>query len=108
MSHACHAEGCQRKVPPRLLFCAPHWKLVPPEWQRWVWRTYRPGQEKDKNPSAQYLVVQAMVVAFVAIKDGLWTVVDAEAHVKRRCDLVWRDIDREWVASLPPLPLAGT
>jgi hypothetical protein len=26
MKHVCHAEGCEREVPPKLLMCFVHWK----------------------------------------------------------------------------------
>ena len=56
--HQCHAEGCDVEVPPRLLMCARHWRMVPRSVQRLVWRTYRPGQEIDKRPGSAYLAAQ--------------------------------------------------
>lgn len=35
--------------------CSRHWRMVPKKLQREVWRTYRPGQEITKTPSAEYL-----------------------------------------------------
>lgn len=54
--HTCHADGCTQEVLPKLLMCANHWRMVPRELQREVLRYYRPGQEKDKQPSPEYLV----------------------------------------------------
>jgi len=63
--HRCHARECSTPIPPRLLFCLRHWRMVPKDLQRQVWRHYRPGQEKDKRPSAEYLQVRKQVVEAV-------------------------------------------
>ena len=68
--HLCHAIDCWLPVPPRMLFCIDHWKMLPKSAQSVIWREYRAGQERDKRPSARYLVAQACAVAFVAGKDG--------------------------------------
>lgn len=82
MTHHCHAIGCSRDVPPRLLMCAPHWRSVPGNLQRLIWRTYRAGQEVTKDPSAVYLLAQAHVVAYVAARvDRVWDADRAADHV---------------------------
>lgn len=53
--HKCHAIGCKREIAPKFLMCPPHWRLVPKEIQREIWRRYRPGQEIDKRPSTEYI-----------------------------------------------------
>lgn len=35
--------------------CKLHWFALPREIRREIWRTYRKGQEIDKNPSADYI-----------------------------------------------------
>lgn len=65
-SHLCHAVACERPVPPAILMCAEHWRMVPGELQREVWRTYRPGQERDKHPSAAYVQAQKRAIEAVA------------------------------------------
>lgn len=57
MSHTCHWPGCPREVEPRLWGCSTHWFTLPRGLRARVWRTYRPGQEVDKDPSAAYLAV---------------------------------------------------
>lgn len=47
--------------------CRPHWNMVPAELQRAVWRTYRPGQERDKRPTREYL--EALRDAVRAVDD---------------------------------------
>lgn len=64
--HVCHAEGCAVRVPPRLLMCRDHWRMVPAPLQRRVWATYRPGQEVDKRPSPEYLAAARAAIDAVA------------------------------------------
>lgn len=64
-AHHCHAKGCSVPVPPHLLMCAEHWRLVPPSLQRRVYSTYRKGQERDKSPSPQYLQAARDAIDFV-------------------------------------------
>jgi len=70
VSHACHAIGCKVEVPPRMLMCLRHWRMVPPSIQRRVWDAYVPGQEIRKDPTKKYLRVQKMAVDAVAKKEG--------------------------------------
>lgn len=65
MAHTCHAEGCKVAVPPRMLMCLKHWRMVPKHLQREVWRHYRPGQEIDKNPPPEYLEVMRAAIESV-------------------------------------------
>ena len=53
--HICHAKNCDLAVPPKKLMCKRHWFMVPPDLRKEVWREYRPGQEVDKEPTAEYL-----------------------------------------------------
>lgn len=69
-SHICHAIGCAKVVPPRMLFCLWHWRMVPKALQRKVWATYVDGQEVRKDPTDDYLEVQREVVAYVAKREG--------------------------------------
>lgn len=69
MSHRCHAVGCDIEVDPGLLMCRRHWFQVPKNLRREVWRLYRKGQERDKNPSREYLA---------AAKDAIDAVDQAE------------------------------
>lgn len=57
MKHTCHHPGCTVEVPPRLWGCKKHWFRLPKRLRAAIWRTYRPGQEIDKNPSPEYLAV---------------------------------------------------
>ena len=54
-AHLCHARRCTVPVPPRLLMCRAHWAQVPPDLQRRLWAAYRPGQERTKSPSREYV-----------------------------------------------------
>lgn len=68
--HRCHAEGCDVPVPPKMLMCLRHWRMVPKVMQSRVWAYYRPGQEIDKQPSALYMDAQREAVEAVAKKEG--------------------------------------
>mgnify|MGYP001558272724 CR=1 FL=1 len=64
--HLCHARGCTTRIPPRLFMCGPHWRKVPAGLRREIRQHYRPGQERDKRPSAAYLDAAGRAVAAVA------------------------------------------
>jgi len=70
MTHTCHAEGCNKAVPPKFLMCGKHWAMVPLTQQREIWRHYRPGQEIDKRPSADYLRVMKIAIDLVSRAEG--------------------------------------
>lgn len=69
MSHKCHATGCEKEVPPRMLMCAAHWRMVPKTIQRRVWNTYVEGQEIRKDPTSAYLNAMAQAIRFVEVKE---------------------------------------
>lgn len=43
-AHTCHAVGCRQVVPPEMLFCKPHWMLLPLTLRKRVLMAYTPGQ----------------------------------------------------------------
>lgn len=103
MKHLCHAIGCKKTVPPRMLMCIRHWKMVHGATQKLVWKTYRPGQERDKQPSSVYLIIQAMAVGQVAVTEGTWTIEQCLSHVEDRARLLWDKLSPEenvWLKSL--------
>jgi hypothetical protein len=65
-AHHCHAIGCEVRVPPRLFMCRPHWFMLPKHLRDAIWRTYRPGQEVDKNPSPEYIEAAQMARYWLA------------------------------------------
>jgi hypothetical protein len=40
----CPVEGCQARIARQLLVCRVHWRLVPPDLKREVWRAYQNGE----------------------------------------------------------------
>ena len=48
-----------------MLFCRPHWRITPYKLKRWVWATYRRGQEIDKRPSEEYMRAQRAAIRAV-------------------------------------------
>lgn len=80
MSHTCHAYGCKKEVPPRMLMCLKHWRMVPKDAQNDIWRYYVPGQEVRKDPTNDYLKAQQRAVVMVLMKEeGL----DVQAAVRK-------------------------
>jgi len=70
MSHQCHATACARSAPPAMFMCAAHWYALPWPMRTKIWRTYRPGQEEDKRPSAAYCKAAKQAVCWLAAKEG--------------------------------------
>lgn len=68
MTHRCHAHGCTRDVPPRFLFCAPHWHATRKTLQNAIWNEYRVGQEERKDPTSRYLAIQRLCVSELAYR----------------------------------------
>lgn len=53
--HHCHWPGCGKQVPPAMWGCYTHWMKLPRYLRDKIWAAYRPGQEKDMNPSDAYM-----------------------------------------------------
>ena len=66
MSHTCHWPGCTTEVPPKLWGCKAHWHALPQRLRDAIWVAYRPGQEIDKHPSAEYVAVAQEVQQWIA------------------------------------------
>lgn len=69
MEHHCHAIGCKKIVSPKVLMCAGHWRMLPPELRFPVIRSYRRGQTEDKRPSADWIKAAKTAIAFVEAED---------------------------------------
>ncbi len=63
--HTCHVDNCNVVVPPKMLMCANHWRRVPQKEQLAVYKTYKPGQEVNKNPSNEWLTAAKAAIASV-------------------------------------------
>ena len=70
LKHECHATGCVVEVPPKMLMCIRHWRMVPRTLQQKIWATYRIGQEIRKDPTREYLDAQRAAVRAVEQKEG--------------------------------------
>ena len=70
VAHACHAVGCSREIPPILLLCPAHWKLVPQAIRFRVFAAYRKGREVDKQPSLLWCIAADDAVRYVAKLEG--------------------------------------
>lgn len=68
--HTCHWPGCPKEVPPAMWGCRAHWFTLPQALRNEVWRTYVPGQEITKTPSAAYLEVARKVQAWIKEREA--------------------------------------
>lgn len=67
VNHTCHWPGCRRAVPPKMWGCYAHWIMLPPSLRAEIGRTYRPGQELDKSPSAKYVKAARAVQDWISL-----------------------------------------
>lgn len=98
MAHSCHADKCTTEVPPRMHMCRKHWRMVPRRLQDALWAAYEPGQERRKDPSAEYLVAAERCICAVAMKEGLITQEEADARIA-----VWEDQAEDLAELFPRL-----
>ncbi len=65
--HLCHAKRCPVPVPRNALMCLRHWRMVPKNLQRDVWRVYLPGQEQGTAPvTDEYLKAARAAIDWVS------------------------------------------
>lgn len=62
----CHSKDCKVRVHPSLFMCIRHWRMVPQRLKHYLKEAYRPGQEVDKRPSAEWTKAAAAIIAHVA------------------------------------------
>ena len=66
----CAAMDCAELVPPQLLMCAVHWRLVPRDLRERIKRHYRIGQERRHDATPEYMGAAALAVRAVAELQG--------------------------------------
>ena len=74
MKHTCHWPGCPKAVPPAMWGCKTHWFKLPKRLRDAIWKTYVPGQEITKTPSAAYMRVAYEVRHWIRFGDAPLTV----------------------------------
>ncbi len=68
--HACHAHGCNMSIPPKMLMCRRHWRMVPKAIQIDVWVAYVPGQEQGQStPTEEWHKAADAAIAAVRKKE---------------------------------------
>lgn len=65
-SHSCHWPGCTEIVSPSVWGCRKHWYKLPPWLRSKIWRAFRPGQERTKTPSREYVEVAREAQEWIA------------------------------------------
>lgn len=65
MTNCCKIFNCTAPIPSDRLMCVKHWRMVPKDLQRDVWRQYRAG---DARPSIAYLNATKAAVQAVEAK----------------------------------------
>ena len=80
--HHCHWPGCEKQVPPAMWGCSRHWFRLPRELQLRIWSSYRPGQEIDGKPSANYIADAKAVQAWIADKEKAGTFLQVPAGAR--------------------------
>lgn len=68
--HECHWPGCGVQVPPAMWGCKSHWFTLPASLRNEIWRHYRPGQEIDGRPSADYINVAKQVQEWINARNA--------------------------------------
>jgi CDP-diacylglycerol pyrophosphatase len=53
--HECHHPDCHEQVPPVMLACEEHWRMLPGSLKGRIWQAYRQGQEVTKKATPEYL-----------------------------------------------------
>lgn len=81
MSHRCHWPNCKTDVEARFWGCLLHWSRLPADIKRGIWLHYRPGQEIDKKPSAEYVDI--------ALKAREWALAWEQEHGKAEYVCRW-------------------
>ncbi len=72
MSHTCHVNQCTARVPPTMLMCLSHWRMVPQHLQADVQHSYQPGQCSSGRPSALWLKAARAALNHVAKATGVF------------------------------------
>jgi hypothetical protein len=52
VKHKCPVDGCEAMVPRSMLMCARHWRLVPTDLQKSVWRGYLEARGSEGHLAA--------------------------------------------------------
>ena len=55
--HICHNPNCGRPLPAHLVAHPKAWFALPKSYRDAIWQNYRTGQERDKQPSVEYMAV---------------------------------------------------
>lgn len=69
-AHHCHARGCPRHCPPRLLMCPPCWATVPPALSPLVYGAMRAGRKAGNHPNGAWMLAADACITAAAWAAG--------------------------------------
>ena len=58
--HKCPTNGCNEKVPTKMLFCRTHWFMVPKTLRDAVWNEFRKQPGSDSHQMACQAAIEAV------------------------------------------------
>lgn len=70
--------------------CQPHWYRLPKALRDRIWRTYRPGQEISKTPSAEYIAAARAAQEWIAGQQPATNLVESRPRQRGRTDEAYR------------------
>ena len=103
-AHHCHWPGCDKQVPPAMWGCRTHWFTIPAGLRARIWATYRPGQERNGTPSAEYLAAARAVQTWITQETA--PPPPTESTIAAKCQRIERS--GEICGLTPPCPDCGS
>ena len=103
-AHHCHWPGCDKQVPPAMWGCRTHWYALPAGLRASIWATYRPGQERNGTPSAEYLAAARAVQTWITQETA--PPPPTESTIAAKCQRIERS--GEICGLTPPCPDCGS
>lgn len=89
MGHTCHARQCDIPVPAKMFVCKRHWNMLSKELQKKIWSVYVEGQEKRKDPTEEYIVVQKECVEYIASIEFKDERTEMTVEIKEYLEKLW-------------------
>ena len=73
MTHKCFADGCQAQVRADRMMCFKHWRMVPPDIQRQIWRHWQKDRREHLKWAARaFYAVAVAERRYQRLEDGVF------------------------------------